>query len=123
MAKWIDWLFYISITLFFLWALGKAFGLIHSPVWVDMLPYFAGGGGLLAIFFKAGATYTKLGNIDDDCKQLKTKADNLTEKLSVLDNRVVRLEENISVREPFIKKLINGQMNLRDVLSRNRGGK
>ena len=35
-----DVLFYLGLATIFFWALAKALGIIHSPVWQEMLPYF-----------------------------------------------------------------------------------
>lgn len=110
MTKLIDWLFYISITIFFLWVLGKAFGIIHSPVWLDMLPYFAGGTGLSALFFKAGQTYNRIDTVEGVVKEIKDKTNELTKNTSDIEKKVIKLEENICLREPFLKKLIDGDI-------------
>lgn len=63
------------------WALLKALGVIHSPTWVDMMPYFGGGISIL------GASY-KLGKIKKGIENTQEKVD----KLLKLEERFNRIE-------------------------------
>lgn len=58
-----DYLIFIGILLIVGWALLKSLGIIHSPIWVDMIPYY--GMGLAAL----GGTY-KLGKIMNGVERL-----------------------------------------------------
>jgi len=83
-----EWLMIIGALIIIAWALFKAFGIIHSPVWVDMVPYFGGGISIL------GVTY-QLGRIKRGIEQTEEKlglADKKIDKLLLLEPRLVKLE-------------------------------
>ncbi len=64
--KYLFWeaLFWVAIGTLFLWALGKSFGIINSPNWVEMLPYFSIGTAISAASIKIGRILEKIENID-----------------------------------------------------------
>jgi len=64
-----------------IWALLKSFGVIHSPVWSEMIPYFAGGTSILGIVYKWGA-------FNKDFEILKNKV----ERLIKLEERFNKVE-------------------------------
>lgn len=63
------------------WALLKAFGVIHSPVWVEMLPYFGGGASVIGVAYK-------LGKIKMGIEQTEEKVD----QILTIENRFNKLE-------------------------------
>ena len=67
--------------LILVWALLKALGIIHSPVWVEMVPYFGGGTAIL------GAAY-KLGKIKKGIEDTEKKVDRILK----IENRFNSLE-------------------------------
>ena len=67
-----DYLIWIGIALILGWALLKSFGIINSPIWVDMIPYFGVGGAAI------GGSY-KLGKIMNGIEQTEKKVDKLLE--------------------------------------------
>ena len=58
------------------WALLKAFGITHSPVWAEMVPFFGASIGVGAIVFNAGR---------------------ILEMVECIDQRLTRLEANFRV--------------------------
>jgi hypothetical protein len=76
-----DFLIWAGIILILGWALLKAFGVIHSPVWVDMIPYFGVGGSAV------GGAY-KLGKIMRGIENTNEKVDRLLE----IEDRFKKLE-------------------------------
>lgn len=107
MVKWVDIIFYIALIVFFVWIVGKAVGVIHSPAWVEMIPY---GSALVA----AGAMFEKLRNTSN-------KVEDIDRDVRGIDKRVVKIEENICLREPVIQKFMEGQVE--SALSKKRSGK
>ncbi|MFH0752835.1 MAG: hypothetical protein V1914_04555 [archaeon] len=64
-------LFWIGVLLLLGWALGKSLGLINSPVWVEMLPYFGVGFSLTAGGVKLGRALEKLDFVCKDVHDMK----------------------------------------------------
>lgn len=64
-----------------IWALLKAFGVINSPAWVEMLPYFGAGASII------GASY-KLGKIKKGIEETEKKVD----KVLVIEERFNKIE-------------------------------
>ena len=60
---------WIGIAIIFLWAVGKSFGWISSPVWVDMIPVYGAAAALSGISVSIGKTLQKLDRVIDDVKQ------------------------------------------------------
>ena len=65
-----DLILLIAALLILFWATLKAFGIINSPAWFDMLPFFSIG---IAII---GATY-KLGKIKKGIEETKAKVNKI----------------------------------------------
>jgi hypothetical protein len=71
----------------------KAFGVVHSPLWVYMLPYFGGG-----ISFLGGAY--QLGKIKKGIEQTEEKinqTDKKVDKILSMESRLIRLESEHSL--------------------------
>ena len=49
-----DILIYLGLLLLVGWAVFKSLGIIHSPIWVDMIPYYAIGLTGLGAAYKIG---------------------------------------------------------------------
>jgi hypothetical protein len=65
-----DALLWVGAVLVLVWALLKALGWIHSPVWVEMVPFFGAGASLV------GASY-KLGKMAKGIEDTQQKVDQL----------------------------------------------
>lgn len=76
-----DYVIFGGAVLILLWAFLKAVGIIHSPVWVEMLPYF--GGGLSII----GGAY-KLGKIKKGIEETDKKVD----QILIIEERFKKIE-------------------------------
>ena len=66
-----DILAWTSLLILFLWALGKSFGIIHSPNWVEMIPTFTGVGAVAAILLKFGEYRNILMTVNIELKEVK----------------------------------------------------
>ncbi|MBU3942041.1 MAG: hypothetical protein KKF74_03960 [Nanoarchaeota archaeon] len=64
-----------------IWALMKTLGIINSPVWVEMIPYFGGAFSII------GGTY-KLGKIIKGIEETEQKVD----KLITIEKRFSKVE-------------------------------
>jgi len=65
-----DFLLWLGALLILAWALLKIFGVIHSPVWVEMIPFLGAGASLV------GEAY-KLGKIKNRIEETERKVDKL----------------------------------------------
>ena len=84
-----DFLFWFALVVLFLWALGKAFGVIKSPVWVESIPIFS-------MVFMAGALWQKVNNMFKDVEEIK----------DVINGRFTKLENEHSLA-------MNGKLKIR----------
>ncbi len=90
-----DYILWISGLLILGWAFLKALGVINTPEWVLMIPYFAAGLALLSCVFKAGQISNSIENIDCDVKDLKKQTTEIDKNLNSLSTRVALREEQI----------------------------
>lgn len=69
-SNYLEWLLYLSIAILIVWAVLKSIGVIHSPVWIEMIPFISIGIGI-----GAGFTQLKnmLSNIMKSLKELKSE--------------------------------------------------
>jgi hypothetical protein len=65
-----DILLWLGVVLILIWVLLKSFGVIHSPVWIEMVPYFGIGISI------AGGAY-KLGKIMNSIEDTGKKVNKL----------------------------------------------
>ncbi len=66
-----DVLIWTGIFIITVWALGKATGLINSPVWVDMIPVFGVVVTIAGISLKIGAILQKLNQVIFDVRNIR----------------------------------------------------
>ncbi len=85
----------LGALLILVWALLKAMGIIHSPAWVEMLPYFGGGISVL------GGAY-KLGKIKKGIEDTEGKVD-----------RILKIEERFNILENEHKLAMEGKLRLK----------
>lgn len=71
------WLIIVGIAVIAFWAILKAFGLINTPVWVEMIPYWAGSGVLAGFLVKLGRILQKVDTVCRDVDNMKGKLDEL----------------------------------------------
>lgn len=83
----------VALAIIF-WALLKAFGVIHSPVWVEMIPYFGLGFAIIGAVYKSGKI---IRGIEETDKKV---------------NRILRFEERFSRIEHEHNLAMQGKLNL-----------
>jgi len=66
-----DYLAWGSLLILLAWALGKSFGFIHSPIWVEMVPAFTGVGAAATILVKLGKYRNILMTLNSEFKDIK----------------------------------------------------
>ena len=82
-----DALIWIGVILILGWALLKSFGIIHSPIWVEMIPYYGIGGVII------GATY-KLGKITNTIESTNRKVNKISNDFSILREEFNKVKNN-----------------------------
>ena len=86
----IDWsvVFWISITILFLWLLAKAVGLINSPWFIEVIPAVVGFFALIGVG-KGIAKYTyKMDEAFMDIKDIKKEVHSLDKRLTVVESKM-----------------------------------
>lgn len=58
-----DVLLWLGAILILGWALLKSFGIIHSPIWVEMVPYLGVGISIIGGAYKIGKISEKIDKI------------------------------------------------------------
>lgn len=76
---------WLGIATLFLWALGKSFGWISSPVWVDMIPVYSAAVALAGISISIGKTLQKLDRVVGDVEQITHTVADHGERLRLLE--------------------------------------
>jgi len=75
------------------WALGKSFGIIQSPIILEMIPYIGGGLGLLGVGIKLGRMFEKIENIEGSLNYLKADFGEVKNKVDVHETKIGELEK------------------------------
>lgn len=83
-----DIVFWLGLLTIFLWALLKSFGVIHSPSWIEMVPYFGGVVALAGFAFKAGRLFQKVDTMDKSLARLDGRVGDIDKRLFSLTNYV-----------------------------------
>ena len=104
-----DYILWLSVILFLGWAFLKSIGIINTPNWVLMIPYFAAGLALLGFVFKAGKISQSIETMGEDIKDLKTKTGEIDTSLNILSGRVALREETIERIDGEMKEFINSK--------------
>jgi len=65
-----DYLIYIGAAMIIGWALLKSFGVISSPVWVEMLPYLGIGISIAGVGYRFGRMVEGIRNTDRKVNKL-----------------------------------------------------
>ena len=95
LRKFAAFLIWFGIIGIFAWAAAKSLGLIHSPVWVDMVPYFFGGGSIGGIAIYCGKVLNRLDRVEDDVKDIDNKVDEIVRDTSTIKASIAAHEKQI----------------------------
>lgn len=88
-------LFWAGIATIVLWALGKSIGIINSPNWVEMLPYFGIAVTISTASTKVGRTLEKINNIDKRVDNIDKRVSSLERRFSNLCIAVIRIGRDV----------------------------
>lgn len=84
-AEIITW---IGIGIMLLWAIGKSFGWISSPVWVDMIPVYGAAAALSGISVSIGKTLQKLDRVISDVERLERTVIEHGERIYMVETKL-----------------------------------
>lgn len=92
-----------GITLIVLWALAKSFGIISSPIWLEMIPVFSGAAALGGVGIAIGKVLNKVDrlvidveSLNSDFKKLDKKVERLDERSHSSNNRITKMESTLT---------------------------
>jgi len=83
---------YVGALAIVAWAILKAAGIIHSPIWVEMIPFIGAGATLLGLVYKAGKVMQEITSIKNDLS-LVVRA------VGHFDSRMIRVETILQERK------------------------
>ena len=84
----VDYIVYLSLLIFAIWIIGKLFGIIQSPAWVELVPY--------AVALMAAGAFLEM------VRRMAKDVTEVSQKVSNIDARVIRMEakmEGIDLKE------------------------
>lgn len=78
-------LFWGGLLILVLWALAKATGIIKTPIWVEMIPYFSVAAALAGGGIKVGKVLEKISTLCKDMKEVKHDVKEIQKKALCLN--------------------------------------
>jgi len=104
----ISWiLITLGLLVLFIFIMGKSFGLIHSPVWVDYIPHMAGGATLLGIAIQTGKTLQQLKDINADVNKMDKKLNEVVKDTATIkstvdahDKQIQKIDDRVYENSP-----------------------
>ncbi|MCK4328046.1 MAG: hypothetical protein KAW41_06310 [Candidatus Diapherotrites archaeon] len=89
--NWAKLLAFVGSVIVIVWAFLKSIEILHSPIWMDMIPYFGVGITLLGCVFWLG----KLSEKVDCIPEIKTSIIEISKEIHEIDKKVDILETRI----------------------------
>lgn len=93
-----DWIILIGGLAIIVWALLKATGIINTPIWIQMVPYFSGGAVAIGAVFKAGKISQNIDTMGTDVTTLKSRTEDI-------DKQVIALSKHVCLRDETIHRI------------------
>lgn len=98
-------LFWICISILFIWLILKELGYINTPDLIKIIPYFMGFGALVGMTKEIGKFIHKLGEYGNKIDTLVKDVSEIKKDLHSLDKRVTVLE-SIQITSSTILKVL-----------------
>jgi|SRR3989344_2028177 len=97
----INWriVFWVSITILFIWLLAKALGFINTPQIVTAIPYVTGFIAFLAIAKETGKELQKLSGAIADISDIKSEMKEVKSDIKVIKTDLHSLDKRVTVLE------------------------
>ena len=96
------WVFWISVTIVFLWLLAKALGFIQTPLLIESIPYVGSFVALLASAKKVGEYAQKIDRSLNDITEIKVEVRGVKEDIQGLRKDIHRLDKRLIIVETKI---------------------
>ena len=81
-----------GIVIIVLWAMAKSFGIINSPIWLEMIPVFSGAAALGGVGIAIGKILNKVDRLVFDVEKIDKKVEHMDEKSHNFNNRLIKIE-------------------------------
>ena len=81
-----------GIVIIVLWAMAKSFGIINSPIWLEMIPVFSGAAALGGFGIAIGKVLNRVDRLVIDVEKLDKKVEHLEENDRNLNTRITKIE-------------------------------
>lgn len=81
-----DILMLVGALLILFWAILKAFGIITSPIWIEMVPYFGAGVALLGAVYKFGKMARRIEDTERVVHIIADRLYNLDGRFNKVEN-------------------------------------
>ncbi len=101
------WVFWISITILFLWLMAKGLGFIHTPLIIEIIPYLTGFTAIVGFSKSIAKFLAKIDVLFSDVKDMKLDIKEIKQDVSKLDNRVSILESGMNEVKSRLSKIEN----------------
>ena len=85
-----------GILIILLWIIGKLFGLIQSPVWINMIPFIGAAGALCGLGISIGKLLQKIDTIIKDIDKINKILDSIDERINDINQRLIKVETKLS---------------------------
>lgn len=91
--------FWIAITVVFLWLIAKALGFIHTPAIITIIPYVGGFIAMLAVAKEVGKFMEKLARALVDINEMKHEMNSMHGEINQIRSSTASLDKRIAVIE------------------------
>ena len=96
-----DILFYLGLAIIFFWALAKSLGIIHSPTWQEMLPYFGA-------VFAAGVGWNRFMHLEKRVGNVVNGLMNVEREVESVSHRLDLFKEEVHHQFKVVEKRLDG---------------
>ncbi|GEM_PF-2014257 len=97
----INWVvvFWIGVAIIFFWLLARTLGFFHTPLIIQLIPYFGGAITLLGMAKSVGSIVQKLDRALVDISEIKIELKEVRRDIHRLDKRTSILETRMGALE------------------------
>ncbi len=101
-----DFIFWTSMSVILVWIILKGFGIINTPVFIQLIPY-AGGIFAFGIFFQMIKDLKEqIKDIKSEVKEVKVDITSVKVDLSGVKTDISQIKGRLNVVEKFVHKFV-----------------
>lgn len=82
-------IFWTSLLVILVWVILKMIGVINSPVWIQLIPYFSA-------VFAAGAFFQSINSIKLDVSDLKARMGSVELRTHNMEKDIIEVKTNVN---------------------------